>query len=340
MASRTSAAATGAGQVMGEPGEISVVICVFTDQRWDDILAAVRSVERQSRPAGEVIVVVDHNPALRRRLEDELGRQDRTGPCRRPARVLANRERPGLSGGKNTGVAAATGDLVAFLDDDAVAAADWLKFLADSYVGDDVAGVGGLTLPSWDTERPAWFPAEFDWVVGCNYRGMPRSRQPVRNLLGGNASFRRSVFAMAGGFTSDIGRSSAKLPLGGEETEFCIRLGRCRPDAMLLIDHRAVIWHRVPARRATFSYFLTRCYAEGRSKAAVSRQVGSADGLAAERRHAFATLPAAAARDLAGPLRGDLAGPSRAGAIVAGLLTAAAGYAAGRYPVRRHGSPR
>jgi glycosyltransferase involved in cell wall biosynthesis len=251
------------------------VICVYTEQRWDDILAAIDSVELQSWRAMETIVVVDHNPALQCRLEAELTGQERDEPRRTPVRITANREQRGLSGGKNTGVAAAAGDVVAFLDDDATAEPDWLKFFADSYARSDIAGVGGLTLPRWDTERPAWFPEEFDWVVGCNYRGMPVSQQPVRNLLGGNASFRKYVFATAGGFTSAIGRSGAKLPLGGEETEFCIRFGQRQPGATLLIDHRAVIWHRVPAGRATFSYFLTRCYAEGMSKAVVSQHVGA-----------------------------------------------------------------
>ena len=322
----------------GAPGRISVVICVFTERRWDDILAAVDSVRRQSRPAHEIVVVVDHNPALQRRLTARLAAGDgRSGgevaraEAEVPAVVVANEQQRGLSGGKNTGVAVATGDVVAFLDDDAVAEPHWLHYLADSYLDDTVAGVGGLTLPRWDTARPSWFPEEFDWVVGCNYRGMPASREPVRNLLGGNASFRRPVFAIAGGFTADVGRSQARLPLGGEETEFCIRIGQRRPDLRLLIDHRAVIWHRVPAPRTRFSYFVTRCYAEGLSKAQVSGSVGAAEGMSAERRHAFVTLPAGIGRGVGDALRGDLAGLRRAGAIAGGLAAAAAGYGVGTW---------
>jgi glycosyltransferase involved in cell wall biosynthesis len=307
---------------------ISVVICVYTEQRWDDMLAAIGSVARQSRPADETIVVVDHNPALRHRLEAELLRSDLPGVI-----VAANRETQGLSGGKNTGVAMASGDIVAFLDDDAIAEADWLKFFADTYAQagvPGVTGVGGMTLPRWDTGRPRWFPQEFDWVVGCNYIGMPASPQPVRNLLGGNASFRRETFGLVGGFPSGVGRSRSGLPLGCEETEFCIRLHQANPDTRLLIDDRAVIWHRVPAARGRFSYFITRCYAEGLSKAQISRRVGASDGLRTERRHVLATLPAGVGRNLAGPLRGDASGLCRAGAILAGLAAASAGYTIGR----------
>jgi hypothetical protein len=87
------------------------------------------------------------------------------------------------------------GDVVAFLDEDAVADSGWLTFFADSYADPAVIGVGGLTLPNWKASRPSWFPTEFDWTIGCRYRGMPESRAPVRNLLGGNASFRRAAFA-------------------------------------------------------------------------------------------------------------------------------------------------
>ena len=104
----------------------------------------------------------------------------------------------------------ARGDIVAFLDDDAVADANWLKFFMDSYSDPAVAGVGGLTLPSWGTAQPSWFPTEFYWVVGCSYVGMPTSPAPVRNLFGGNASFRREIFDTVGGFTGvagDIGKN-------------------------------------------------------------------------------------------------------------------------------------
>jgi glycosyltransferase involved in cell wall biosynthesis len=310
---------------------ISVVICVYTDKRWDDIVRAIESVQAQSRPADELIVVVDHNQRLLDRLVGWL--PDRPeGP---PVAIIANQYQQGLSGGKNTGVGYATGEVVAFLDDDAVAEPEWLKYFADRYSAPEVAGVGGFTRPAWDSSRPRWFPAEFDWVVGCNYLGLPPGDTPVRNLLGGNASFRREIFSQVGGFTSEAGRTSAgRLPLGGEETEFCIRIGQQRPDARLFIDDRAVIWHRVPDERARLRYFMARCYAEGLSKAVVTRRVGSADGLAAERRQAFATLPAGVARGLAAPLHGDLAGPRRAGAIIAGLSAATAGYLAGRM-VRR-----
>ena len=301
------------------PLSVSVIICAHADDRWDDTLAAAASVSAQSHPAKELIIVVDHNRPLAERLRTALPE----------AAVLENRERQGLSGGRNTGVAASTGEVIAFLDDDAVADVNWLKCLVDAYSDPSVAGVGGLTQPAWDTARPAWFPQEFDWVIGCTYIGMPTRRAPVRNVLGGNASFRRDVFEQVGGFISGIGRDQGKRPLGCEETEFCIRLRQQIPGAVLLFDEQAIIWHRVRDERRRFGYYRSRCYAEGLSKAMVTRAVGANDGLSSERRYASRALPQGVGRGLADALRGDVSGFTRAAAIVAGLAAVTAGYLAG-----------
>jgi glucosyl-dolichyl phosphate glucuronosyltransferase len=304
---------------------ISVVICAYTEQRWDDVLAAVRSAQAQTYPPEEVVLVVDHNPALLDRLREHLPE----------VRVVENREQRGLSGGKNTGVALARGSLVAFLDDDAIAEPDWLKYMAAGYTSEEIVGVGGMTLPLWETGRPSWFPQEFDWVVGCTFVG--REPGPVRNLLGGNASFRREVFQVAGGFPTGIGRTATtSRPLGCEETEFCIRVSQHLPGAVFLYEPRSVIWHKASAARERFSYFRSRCYAEGLSKALVTRSVGVSDGLSAEREYTKVTLRRGVTRGLAQGLRGEPVGFARAGAIVTGLTAASWGYVVGRL---RSGGP-
>ena len=303
---------------------VSVVICAYTEKRWDGILAAVDSVRRQRHPAAETILVIDHNPVLQERLAAVLP----------DVVVTANQGDQGLSGGRNTGIALASGDVVAFLDDDAVADPAWLARFADAYTDPAVAGVGGLTLPRWETARPAWFPEEFGWVVGCSYRGMPTSPAPVRNLHGGNASFRREVFDAVGGFSTGIGRTLGKRPLGCEETELCIRLGQHSRDSVLLYENRAVIWHLVPAERCRFSYFRSRCYAEGLSKALVTASVGSSDGLSAERRYTTSILPRGVARGLIDFVCGRPSGLARAAAIISGLAQTTAGYLLGTLALR------
>ena len=299
---------------------VSVVICAYTEARWDDTQAAVQSVRDQSFANREIILVVDHNPALHASFATAL--PDIT--------VIENREERGLSGGKNTGLEVARAISSHFSTTTQSPTRTGSKFLVDSFEDPRVAGVGGLTLPLWEEPRPAWFPKEFDWVVGCTYRGMPESRGPVRNLLGGNASFRRDTLQRVGGFKNGIGRAAGKRPLGCEETELCIRVNRQLPGSVFLFDERAIIWHRVPAGRSRFSYFRSRCFAEGLSKAQVHRQrrhqrrTGDGAEVCGESR-----CPVASCTALADMIHGDSSGLERAGAITAGLCSTAAGYVAG-----------
>jgi glycosyltransferase involved in cell wall biosynthesis len=304
----------------GRPGQeidFSVVICAYTQDRWSDLSRAIASVQGQSRPALETILVIDHNDALLAHTTAAF-----TG-----ATVIANGGQRGLSDARNTGLRAARGSVVAFLDDDAAADPDWLARLASTYADESVIGVGGSAEPAWAAgRRPAWFPAEFDWVVGCSYRGMPISASPIRNFLGCNMSFRREAFVIAGEFDTAIGRVGTR-PVGCEETEFCIRLAARAPDRRLVYEPAARVVHQVPVARSRWRYFQARCFSEGTSKAVVSELTGSQSALATEWRYTLVTLPSGVARNLAAlVLRRDLAGPVRAGAIVAGLAITTAGY--------------
>jgi GT2 family glycosyltransferase len=274
---------------------VSVVICCYTEDRWDDLTAAITSVFAQTIRPLEVVAAVDHAPALSARVRAAF-----------PAvKVVDNTGPRGLSGARNTGIDAARGDIVAFLDDDAVAAHDWLERLCAPYADQSVIAVGGRVEPRFDGPRPAWLPPEFDWVVGCTYAGHRETPGEIRNLIGANMSFRRSVFHTIGGFDDRVGRT-ASLPAGCEETELCIRARQRVPGAIVWYAPSAIVHHRVRPERTTFAYFWARCRAEGVSKMRVAGLVGAQDGLASERTYTTRTLPLASLRDLglAGTLHG------------------------------------
>ena len=297
----------------------SVVVCVYTEKRLPRIRAALDSIARQTMPPWQVIVIADHNPALRDRLAAEYPDHE----------IISNKFEKGLSGARNTGIEHAAGDVVVFLDDDARAQPQWLETLLGSYDDESVLGVGGVVLADWSSPgRPAWLPDEFLWVVGCSYRGQPEVKAEVRNPIGANMSFRRSAFDQAGLFDSSVGRTSiSSRPLGCEETEFSIRLRRLSPGARIIYEPRAVVYHHVDQSRATWRYFFGRCRAEGCSKARVSRLSGASAALSSERSYVVHTIIRAGHRELIGVFRPGRKDPMmRLAALSLGTFSATAGY--------------
>ena len=293
---------------------LTVVVCAYTMERWPDIVAAVCSLRAQTRPVDEILLVIDHCDELAARAVAEL----------RGLRVIENAYGRGLSGARNTGIEHSHGEVVAFLDDDAAADEEWAARLMAAYEQNPAAlGVGGYVQPHWKAPCPGWFPAEFRWVIGCCYRGQPEEPAPVRNFIGANMSFRGAALRESGGFRSDLGRVG-RHPAGCEETELCIRIGRDRPDSVLLYEPAALVRHTVPADRTSWTYFRRRCFAEGVSKAAVTEYCGPGDALSSERSYLGSTIPTGVLAALA---RGRVL---RALALICGVALTVLGYASGR----------
>ena len=292
----------------------SVIIAAFDMARWPLLERAVASAQDQSPPP-EVVVAVDNNEALFHRASSAF----------EGVRVVLNTRGRGASVTRNTGAAAATGDILAFLDDDAEASADWLSRLVEPLISDQtVIGVGGGVLPSWPADPPSWFPMEFGWVVGANYVGLPTSRSPVRNVWSENMAVRASDFHGVGGFREGFGKvGNASWP---EDTEFCLRIHAAHPGTHWLHEPDALIRHHVPENRATLTFFIRRCFAEGRGKADLAEYVGQSRALSTERSYLTRTLARGTVRGVGQAFRGDVTGLRRSAAIVLGGALAGLGY--------------
>lgn len=299
---------------------VSVIICTYTEKRWANLVAAVESVRCQTLAPQEILVVVDHNIHLLERIHEQLP----------GVLTVENDNKPGLSGARNSGIAVASGQIIAFLDDDALAEPHWLQALCEAFLDPWVLGTGGSVIPEWLASRPAWLPEEFYWVVGCTYRGMPQCVAIIRNPIGANMAFRREVFEQIGGFHSEVGRVGTH-PIGCEETELCIRACQHWSEHVFLYTPAATVFHQVPPDRCTWCYFQARCYAEGLSKAMVTRLTVRKESLFSERTYVRQTLPAGIARSIGGLFaHGDWMGLVRSAVIIAGLVTTSVGYCMGR----------
>ncbi|MEV0294811.1 glycosyltransferase [Nocardia sp. NPDC050710] len=306
----------------GRQRPVAVVICCYTERRWDLLSACVTEVCAQARPAGApVILVVDHNPALAIRATAAFP----------GVLVVENRYAQGLSGARNTGVDAADGaEAVLFVDDDAVPRPGWLAGLSAAFDDPELLAVGGEVLPVWpgDGTRPAWLPPEFDWTVGCDYAGMAPLGSEIRNPIGANMALRRDAVVAVGGFRSVLGRRGT-TPSGCEETDLAIRLRAANPGGGIRRIPGAAVDHHVAADRCTGRYLVRRCLAEGGSKATLMRLEGASGALSAEADHALVAIPRAVAGQALAFARGDRAAAARIWWTVLGLIAAVTGWARG-----------
>jgi GT2 family glycosyltransferase len=268
---------------------VSVIICCFSLDRLQDLRAAVESVVRQTVRPDELIVSVDNNPALVDALAAELPSS---------IDIVANERVRGLSETRNVALEAATCDIVAFLDDDAVAEPTWLESVLASFDDKDIMAVGGKSEPAWERgEAPRWFPPEYDFIIGCtDHKSLiVNGDREVRSVTGSNMAFRRDVFSKLGGWKKELGRGQTKT--GGEEAELCLRLKAAIPEARIVYDDRAVVHHKVTRQRSTFRYVFTYAFNEGVVRAQLRKYASLFNGqpLAAERlfvrRLAFSVLP-------------------------------------------------
>lgn len=298
--------------------EATVVIATYDINRWPLLTGTVESLLADAGRPASIVISVDQNRELYEKIRA-------TWP-----QIIAvlNAGRRGASCTRNAGAGPVQTPFIAFLDDDVHVYEGWLMRLLEPFADPAVVGTGGGVVAGWETGRPNWFPAEFDWVVGASYRGLPECRSVIRNVWSENMAVRSEVFHAVGGFRSDFGKVGDRS--NPEDTDLCIRMAASSPGARWMYVPDAVVQHHVPASRATWSYFLRRTYFEGSGKLAMARLLGRQERLQSEREYLRRTLPSGIFAGLwAATRHGDLSGLLRSGAIVAGVASAGIGVLSG-----------
>lgn len=244
---------------------VSVVLCTYDMALFDAFCEAADSVLDQTYSPVELVVVVDGTPALAERVREAYGNHENV-------LIHLNDENLGLLESRNTGAELASGEVVAFIDDDARADSEWVAELVESYEREDALAVGGKMTPEWVAGKPEFLPEEFYWLVGVTHRGFgpggkDRSGE-VRNTNGSNLSFRRDVFCELGGFEPDIGGRKGDANLQGGETELCARLER-EYDSRVWYNPQARVAHKVLVHRTDPLWLADRAFWQGYSKRAM-----------------------------------------------------------------------
>ena len=222
---------------------ISVIICTYNGNRkW--LLECFRHLEKIDYPNYEVIVVDD-------------GSTDRFTDCARDYGFrLIRTPNSGLGNARNTGLFAATGEIVAYIDDDAYPDPDWLKYLAAVFLHSDFVGVGGPNLP----------PCGDGWVADCvaNSPGGPihvmLTDREAEHIPGCNMAYRKSALLEISGFDE-------RFRVAGDDVDVCWSLQK--RNWKLGFSPAAVVWHH---RRNSVRTYLNQQRGYGRAEALLEKK--------------------------------------------------------------------
>ncbi|MGD8281588.1 MAG: glycosyltransferase family 2 protein [Gemmatimonadota bacterium] len=254
---------------MSDAALVSAVICTRDRRRY--LERSLVSLLQQSAGAGRYEILVVDN-ASRDDTAAYLAGLD-TGPI--PTTIL-HEATTGLSRARNLALSHARGTLIAFLDDDAVAAHDWIERIRAAFAarGDGMAGLAGRVEAIWESTRPDWLSGEalgalavVDWGPDA---GPLTAGQYV---VGANMAFRTAALREVGGFPEHLGRIGGDL-LSGEETFVADRLAeRGRP---VFYDPSVIAHHHVQAERLTRGWLVRRAFFQGVSRARADTSRGLA----------------------------------------------------------------
>jgi glycosyltransferase involved in cell wall biosynthesis len=172
----------------------------------------------------------------------------------------------GLNRARNTGWQHAYGEYVAFTDDDAVVATDWLEQILYTFesVAPQAGCVGGRVEPIWEVPRPVWLPDELMILYTITTMSHPKMLAKEEAILGANIAFRKSALETVGGFLPTLDRIGQKL-LSNGETLIQMELERIKIFRFFSPD--IMVKHHIPASRLTQKWMLRRMYWQGVSDA-------------------------------------------------------------------------
>jgi GT2 family glycosyltransferase len=221
---------------------VSVVVCSHNGSRTIcDCLEGLRKLEY---PDFEVIVVDDGSTDATAAIAHEYG-----------FRVISTEPR-GLSNARNTGMEAATGEIVAYLDDDAYPDPHWLTYLAATVLSTTHAGVGG----------PNVAPPGDGLIAECvaNAPGGPvhvlLSDQEAEHIPGCNMAFRKACLEAIDGF-------DPRYRVAGDDVDVCWRLQQ--RGWTLGFSPAAMVWHH--CRNSVRAYWKQQ-YGYGKAEALLERK--------------------------------------------------------------------
>jgi glycosyltransferase involved in cell wall biosynthesis len=250
----------------------TVSVIVATYNRASLLDQCLHHLARQTFSGGDEVLIsdngsTDHTAAV-------VARRAPTFPA--PLSRIVE-PRPGKSHAVASALSVASGDIIAFTDDDVNVSPGWMSALRSALIDDDVALAGGPVDPRWERTAPAWLQLAGHSRLGAplgllDYGGLAAPLGD-RTLLGANMAVWRSVLRQLGGYSPRLGKLRGTL-LSGDDHELCHRIQAAGFRARYIPSARVAHW--VPARRMRLRYFIGWFYWSGISHAVMEKQRAAA----------------------------------------------------------------
>lgn len=168
----------------------------------------------------------------------------------------------GLSYSRNTGFKVSKSDIVAYIDDDAVACPEWLERLLNAFSVDrSIVAVGGKIRPIWESEKPRWIvPRLYTYFSCIDWSNEPCYLETGRYLYGCNMAFRRNILYDCGGFNTRLGRIGKSL-LSNEEWQVFHYIDK--KGFKKHYDPEIYVEHTIKSSRMNWKWLNERLYWQG-----------------------------------------------------------------------------
>ena len=237
----------------------SVTVVLPTFRRPDALARVLRALSQQEDPKVPWdVLVVDNGEGVESAAVFATHK-----PALPVSASLVHEPVPGATRARNTGISRASGDIVAFVDDDVVPHRDWLSRIVAPLLRGRADAAGGRVELDPSVPLPRWLGP--DWLGYLSYydRGPDERRLPNDDyVLTANAAFATERLRAVGGFDEMLGPRRGS-PMVNDDLDLCRRFAASGGRIVYIPD--AVVVHDVPGARLTRRYLLRRAYAQGRS---------------------------------------------------------------------------
>ena len=266
---------------------ISVILCTYNRDKY--IFNVLQSIAKNNYAHDDYEIVLVNNNSTDR-TEEECRRFQTEYPDIRFNYCVETQQ--GLSYARNTGIRQSKGDVLVYVDDDALVNEDYLATYARFFASHpDAVAAGGPILPEYETEEPSWMSHYTrQLITGKLYLGDRQKEFPKGAFPGGgNAAYRKSVFQKVGLFNVELGRKGDSL-IGAEEKDLFDKMTSAGMHFYYLPTHYSLLITHYSNRPPPHSLFIIHYSLLKKAPAPSAPLVPYPQGLPYQPRASFLTL--------------------------------------------------